>query len=178
LKVEQILAEAGHSQGLPWIALRYFNAAGADPDAEIGEDHDPETHLIPLVLRAARDKSAVKIYGNDYDTPDGTCIRDYVHVLDIAEAHLQALDYLIAGRASCAINLANARGHSVKEVVAAAERVCGRGIATLTSPRRPGDPPILVGSADRARHLLGWRPQRSELAVQIFDAWKWLMSRS
>jgi UDP-glucose 4-epimerase len=156
--------------------LRYFNAAGADPDGDIGEHHNPETHLIPQVLRAARDETAVEIYGADYQTPDGTCVRDYVHVVDLADAHLLALEYLLAKRESCALNLANARGHSVNEVIAAAERVCGRTVKVKAAPRRPGDPPILVGSAKRARELLGWSARRSDLEVQIADAWKWLKS--
>ena len=120
LFVERMLVDADNACGLPWVALRYFNAAGADPYGDIGEDHDPETHLIPLVLRAARDETAVEIYGIDYDTKDRTCVRDYIHVVDIADAHLRALEYLLAKRESCALNLANARGYSVKEVVAAA----------------------------------------------------------
>ena len=154
--------------------MRYFNAAGATPDGEIGECHDPETHLIPQVLAAARDQTAVEIYGTDYDTPDGTCVRDYVHVMDIAEAHLSAVDYLLAKGKSCAINLANARGYSVKEVIAAAERVCGATIFAKAAPRRAGDPPILIGSADLARARLGWMPTRSDLEAQIADAWKWM----
>jgi UDP-glucose-4-epimerase GalE len=172
--VENMLEDLGRAHGLPWVSLRYFNAAGCDPEGDVGEVHDPETHLIPLVLRAARDGSAVRILGTDYDTPDGTCIRDYVHVNDIADAHLRALDYLMAGGESRAFNLANARGHSVRDVVATAERVTGKSIATENAPRRPGDPPILIGSADRARTLLGWKPVRSELEVQIADAWKWI----
>ena len=174
LLVERMLADAGKAYGLPWVALRYFNAAGADPDGDIGEDHNPETHLIPLVLKAARDKTAVEIYGIDYPTPDGTCVRDYVHVIDIADAHLRALEYLLAKRESCALNLANARGYSVKEVIAAAERVCGRSISVKVAPRRPGDPPILIGSARRAHELLGWKAGHSELENQIADAWKWV----
>lgn len=174
LLVEQMLADAGKAHLLPWVALRYFNAAGADPDGEIGENHDPETHLIPLVLRAARDKTAVKIFGTDYDTPDGTCVRDYVHVMDIADAHLRALEYLVAGGASRAFNLANAQGYSVREVIVAAEQVCERPIAIEVAARRPGDPPCLVGSADDARNVLGWKPGRSALKTQIADAWQWI----
>ena len=174
LLVEQMIVDAGKAHRLPWVALRYFNAAGADPDGDIGEDHDPETHLIPLVLRAARDKTAVEIFGIDYDTPDGTCVRDYVHVIDIADAHLRALSYLVAKGQSRAFNLANARGYSVKEVIATAERVCNRAIAVQVAPRRPGDPDSLIGSANDAQNLLGWRPSRSELEVQIADAWRWV----
>ena len=178
LVVERMLADLGVSHRLPWVALRYFNAAGSDPDGEIGEVHVPETHLIPLVLEAARGGAPIQIFGTDYDTPDGTCIRDYVHVMDIANAHVRALDYLLKGGASCALNLANARGYSVKEVIATAERVCGRPIPTKIAARRPGDPAALVGSAERARTVLGWTPDRSDLNVQIADAWKWIRSRN
>ncbi|AMN43467.1 UDP-glucose 4-epimerase GalE [Rhodoplanes sp. Z2-YC6860] len=178
LKVEGMLRDLGRTRGLPWIALRYFNAAGSDPEGEIGEIHDPETHLIPLMLMAARDGATAKIFGADYDTPDGTCIRDYVHVSDIADAHVRAIDYLMAGGASAALNLANSRGHSVKEVIAECERVSGRAIAREITPRRPGDPASLIGSAVRAREVLGWVPQRSALEMQIADAWRWLGSRS
>jgi UDP-arabinose 4-epimerase len=178
LFVEQMLKDAGKAHGLRSVALRYFNAAGADPDGEIGEDHDPETHLIPLVIKAALNKKPVQIYGTDYDTPDGTCVRDYVHVTDIADAHVRALEYLQNGGESCALNLANARGYSVKEVIAAAEWVCERPIQSEAAPRRPGDPPILVGRADRARDILGWKPARSDLKQQIGDAWKWFASAS
>lgn len=177
LIVEGMLADRGRSYRLPWVALRYFNAAGSDPEAEIGEVHDPETHLIPLVLMAARRGAAVKIFGADYDTPDGTCVRDYVHVANIADAHLRALEYLLAGGESVALNLANSRGYSVKEVIAASERVCGRKIVAEVASRREGDPAILVGDAARARALLGWTPRRSELDVQIADAWRWFESR-
>jgi UDP-arabinose 4-epimerase len=173
LMVERVLADAGSVHRLPWVALRYFNAAGADPDREIGEDHDPETHLIPLVINAARTGVPLRIFGNDYDTPDGTCIRDYVHVMDIADAHVRALRYLLDGGESCVLNLANARGYSVKEVIATAENVCRRAIPVEIAVRRAGDPPILVGSAERAHATLGWAPKRSELAHQINDAWRW-----
>ena len=156
--VERMLADLDLARGLRSVSLRYFNAAGADPEGEIGEAHNPETHLIPLVLAAAREGTPVRVFGTDYDTPDGTCIRDYIHVVDIADAHLRALDYLLKGGTSCALNLANARGYSVKEVVATAERVCGRPIATEIAPRRDGDPPVLIGSAVRAHALLGWGP--------------------
>src|SRR5664280_2592047 len=119
--------------------------------------------------------TSVRVFGTDYDTPDGTCIRDYIHVVDIADAHLRALDYLLKGGASCVLNLANARGYSVKEVVAAAERVCGRPIHVEMAPRRDGDPPVLIGAAGRAETLLGWRPARSALETQIADAWNWMM---
>jgi UDP-glucose-4-epimerase GalE len=177
LVVERMLFDIGRISGLPWISLRYFNASGADPSGDIGEMHDPEPHLIPNVLAAARDGRAVSINGTDYDTLDGTCVRDYVHVLDIADAHIRALDYLIAKGESCSLNLANSKGYSVKEVIATAERVCGRSISANTAPRRPGDPPILIGEADRARNLLGWTPTRSDLEIQIADAWNWMCSQ-
>jgi UDP-glucose-4-epimerase GalE len=174
LMVERMLVDLHTAHALRPVALRYFNASGADPDAEIGEAHDPETHLIPLAIAAARKRIAIRIFGTDYETPDGTCIRDYIHVVDIADAHVRAVDYLLGGGQSCALNLANRCGHSVKEVIAATERVAGRSIRAETAPRRPGDPPILVGNADRARDLLGWKPARSELQHQISDAWNWV----
>ena len=177
LVVERMLADLSEASGLRWVALRYFNAAGSDPDGEIGEMHDPETHLIPLVLTAALGGAPIQIYGADYDTPDGTCIRDYVHVMDIADAHVRAIDYLLAGGKSCALNLANARGYSVKEVIATAERVCNRPVPMAIAPRRPGDPATLVGSAKKARAVLGWQPSRSDLEIQVRDAWKWMRSR-
>ena len=174
LMVERMLADLGHAHGLRSIALRYFNAAGADPDGDIGEAHDPEPHLIPRVLAAARNGTAVTIYGDDYETADGTCIRDYIHVADIADAHVRALEYLLSGGTSCALNLANARGYSVMDVVQVAQRVTGKTIRVAMAPRRPGDPPLLVGAADHARALLGWAPIRSALDVQIADAWNWM----
>jgi len=174
LVVERMLADLDAARGLRSISLRYFNAAGADPDGEIGEAHDPETHLIPLVLTAAHDGKSVSVFGDDYDTTDGTCIRDYVHVLDIAEAHVLALEYLLCGEPSCSLNLANARGYSVKEVIATAERVSGRRIRVNITPRRVGDPAVLIGAFDRAQATLGWKPARSDLQIQIRDAWNWM----
>jgi UDP-arabinose 4-epimerase len=176
LVVERMLADLDAAGSLRSVSLRYFNAAGADPDGEIGEAHDPETHLIPLVLRAARDGNPVAVFGDDYDTADGTCVRDYIHVLDIAEAHVRALEYLLGEGASCALNLANARGYSVKEVIETAERVCGKSIQAKMMPRRAGDPAVLVGSLERARAILGWEPARSDLEIQIRDAWNWMHS--
>ena len=173
LFVERLLADLEIAHGLPWIALRYFNAAGGDPDGEIGEAHDPETHLIPLVLAAARTGARVRVFGNDYDTLDGTCVRDYIHVSDIADAHVRALDYLLERGKSCALNLANSRGYSIKEVIAIAEKVCGRSIPLETASRRSGDPPVLVGDAGQARRLLGWKPIHSDLETQIRHAWNW-----
>ena len=174
LVVERMLADTDAAHGVRSVALRYFNAAGSDPDCEIGERHDPETHLIPLVLQAARDGTPMRVLGDDYPTPDGTCIRDYIHVCDLADAHVRALEYLLAGGKTCAFNLANARGYSVKEVIAAAEKVCGRPVLVEIVARRPGDPPVLIGAAGAAAEVLGWKPARSDLAVQIGDAWKWM----
>jgi UDP-arabinose 4-epimerase len=178
LFTEQLLADLDIAHGLRSVSLRYFNAAGSDPDGEIGEAHDPEPHLIPLVLAAARDGKPVRVFGNDYDTADGTCVRDYIHVLDIADAHLRALNYLLGGGAGCALNLANERGYSVKEVITTAEGVCGRPILIEMAPRRAGDPATLIGSSERARSLLGWKPARSELRIQIADAWNWMKSEN
>jgi UDP-glucose-4-epimerase GalE len=174
LAVERLLMDLDVTQGLRSISLRYFNAAGADPDKEIGEAHDPETHLIPLALTAARDKSVVQIFGDDYDTPDGTCVRDFIHVSDLADAHVRALGHLLRGGKSERLNLANARGASVKDVVETAARVCGRPIRTEFKPRQAGEPPVLIGDASRAAELLGWQPKRPALETQIADAWAWL----
>ena len=177
LFVEQFLADLSVANGLPWLALRYFNAAGADPGGEVGEEHDPETHLIPLAIRAALTGAVVPIFGSDYDTPDGTCVRDYIHVSDIADAHVLGLHHLLRGQVSCALNLASARGYSVKEVIATAEKVCGTSIRTQMEPRRPGDPAKLIGDSRRARAVLEWQPKRSELSAQISDAWNWMKRR-
>ena len=174
--VERMLADTDAAKAMPWAALRCFNASGADPNGEIGESHDPETHLIPLAIGAALSGTSVTIFGNNYETPDGTCIRDYVHVADIAEAHVLALKYLLNGGRSGPFNVASARGHSVKEVVAAATSICGRPIAIKIAPRRAGDPAVLVGSAERARAALGWTPERSGLDQQIRDALSWLQT--
>jgi UDP-glucose-4-epimerase GalE len=174
LMVEKMLRWYGDAYGLRWMALRYFNAAGADPDGEIGEDHDPESHLIPLVIDAARGtRPAVKMFGGDYPTPDGTAVRDYVHVMDLADAHLRALDRLGAGVQSQAINLGTGRGHSVREVVDTVARVSGRMVPAVESPRRPGDPPELVAAPARARELLGWTCRYADLETIVRHAWAW-----
>jgi UDP-arabinose 4-epimerase len=160
--------------GLRSVSLRYFNAAGADRDGEIGETHDPETHLIPLVLEAALGRRPfVEIYGADYPTPDGTAIRDYIHVEDLAAAHVAALEYLSAGGDAVALNLGTGRGHSVRAVIAAAERVGGRTVPHRTAPRRPGDPPVLVADARLAAERLGWHPRCSDLDTIITTALAW-----
>jgi UDP-arabinose 4-epimerase len=176
LMVERILRDFGSAHDLRWLALRYFNAAGADPEGEIGEDHTPETHLIPLVLAAARgDRPSVDIYGTDYPTPDGTAIRDYVHVTDLAEAHILGLRYLLGGGRSTALNLGVGQGHSVREIVAATEGVTGLKVPIHEAPRRPGDPPVLVAGAGRAGALLGWSPRFTLLDDIIATAWKWTL---
>ena len=172
--VEQILEDYDHAYGLKSVSLRYFNAAGADPEGQLGERHDPETHLIPLLLRAASGRAQdIKVFGHDYDTPDGTCIRDYVHIVDLCEAHRLALDYLLNGGARAVYNLGNGNGFSVAEVIAASERVTGRKIAVIDAPRREGDPPRLVADATRARGELGWQPQFDKLDAMIAHAWHW-----
>ncbi|HUK61285.1 MAG TPA: UDP-glucose 4-epimerase GalE [Stellaceae bacterium] len=174
LMIERMLHWLGPARGLRHVALRYFNAAGADPAGEIGEDHDPETHLIPLVLMAALGRrAAIDIYGTDYPTPDGTAIRDYIHVQDLADAHVLALAHLLKGGDSVALNLGTGSGHSVRAVIEAAERVTGRAIARRETARRPGDPPILVADARKAKAVLGWTPQLSGLDDIIASAWAW-----
>ncbi len=164
----------GEAHGMTYAALRYFNAAGADPDSEIGEEHERETHLVPLILATALgQRSEIDIYGTDYDTPDGTAVRDYVHVQDLAEAHLAALNHLLGGGSSLALNLGTGTGHSVREVIAAAERVTGRRIARREMPRRPGDPPVLVADVGRARETLGWHARMSDLDSILGSAWAW-----
>jgi UDP-arabinose 4-epimerase len=178
LFVEYLLRDFDAAYGQPWVALRYFNAGGADVGGQIGEAHDPETHLIPLAIAAARAGSVLEVFGSDYDTPDGTCIRDYVHVSDIADAHVRALKYLIQGGKSCAFNLANERGYSVQEVIGVTEKICGRAIRSKLSARRAGDPAILIGDSTRARAVLGWAPKRSELETQIRDGNNWMENRN
>ena len=174
LMVEHMLHWYGVAHGIAHVALRYFNAAGADPDGETGEHHEPETHLIPLMLDAALGRrERIDVYGTDYPTPDGTAIRDYIHVTDLAEAHVLALGYLRHGGASVALNLATGEGHSVRKVIAAAERVTGRPIPQRETARRAGDPPALVADATLARQVLGWTPRHSDLDTILSTAWNW-----
>jgi UDP-glucose 4-epimerase len=174
LMVERILADAARAYGLRSVALRYFNAAGASPGGEIGEAHSPETHLIPNVLRAALGTGpALKVFGDDYPTPDGTCVRDYVHVDDLAQAHELALAYMDTHDGAHAFNLGNGCGFSVREVIATAQQVTGRPIAHDLAPRRAGDPAVLVAASMRARRELGWQPRYTELAPIIESAWRW-----
>ena len=173
--VESILGDHHRAYGLRSISLRYFNAAGADPDGETGETPDPEPHLIPLALDAAVGRRPnITVFGNDYDTPDGTCLRDYIHVTDLADAHLLALKLVLRGApAAAALNLGVGKAHSVMEVIETARRVTGRTIDIAAAPRRAGDPSILVADPARAEETLGWTPKRSSLETQITDAWRW-----
>ncbi|HHH28617.1 MAG TPA: UDP-glucose 4-epimerase, partial [Polyangiaceae bacterium] len=172
LVIERTLAWLGRSHGLRWAALRYFNAAGASADGTLGEDHRPETHLVPIVLEVARGKrDAVHVFGIDYDTPDGTCLRDYVHVCDLADAHLAAIDALDEHE-SLALNLGCGQGRSVREIVRVARDVTGRPIPTVDAPRREGDPPVLVADPSRAEQILGWKATRSDPHTIIESAWR------
>lgn len=174
---EQILRDYGAAYGMRTVALRYFNAAGAFPDAAIGERHEPETHLIPLALRAANGVLPdLTIFGTDYDTPDGTCIRDYIHVMDLCDAHLLALQHLITGGESRAYNLGNGIGYSVREVIQMAEHVSGRNISVRYGPRRAGDPARLVADATKIRNDWGWAPRFGALNLIVDHAWKWEMA--
>lgn len=175
--VERMLSDFSLCCGLRSVVLRYFNAAGADPDGDIGEAHVPESHLIPLVLDVAAGHSPhITILGNDYDTPDGTCIRDYLHVVDLAQAHVLALRRLLSDGASATYNLGNGCGHSVFEVVVVARRMTGRPIPEQIGPRRAGDPPALVADSARAMRELGWKPRHIALEEIIRDAWKWTVA--
>ncbi len=177
--VEQMLEDFDAAYGLKSVALRYFNAAGADPDGRIGECHEPETHLIPLILQVASGRRThITVYGDDYDTPDGTCIRDYIHVEDLCSAHLLALRQLLSGAASARYNLGNGEGFSVSEVIDAARRVTGHAIPVQMGERRPGDPPRLVADASRARDQLGWNPRYADLGTIIGHAWQWECRRA
>ena len=174
LMVERMLADHATAYDLRYAALRYFNAAGADPEAEIGERHDPETHVIPLAIRGARRSDyTFTLFGDDFDTRDGSCVRDYVHVCDLADAHLLALDYLLNGGASGAFNLGTGEGTTVFEVIAAVEKAAGRPLARTIGPRRAGDPAVLIAASAKARGVLGWAPARSTIDTIVADAWRW-----
>jgi UDP-arabinose 4-epimerase len=179
LSAENALRRFGEDHGMRWAALRYFNAAGADPNGQLGEDHDPETHLIPLaILSALGQRQALDIFGTDYPTPDGTAIRDYVHVQDLADAHVRALRHLSAGGASLALNLGTSTGHSVLEVVRSVERVSGRSVPVRHDTRRAGDPPRLVADARAVTDKLGWKPTYPELDTIVEHALGWHVSRA
>lgn len=175
--VERILEDSSKAYGSRYVSLRYFNAAGADPDGNMGEDHRNETHLIPLVLKAVLGEEAggrpLQVFGTDYNTPDGTCIRDYIHVLDLAEAHILALEYLGGGGSSQIFNLGNGKGFSVSEVIQTAEEVTGRSVPKVEGERRPGDPPVLVAGSEKISKELGWRPRFAELEAIVETAWNW-----
>lgn len=174
LAMEKMMKWVENAHGLRYVSLRYFNVAGAWPDGSLGEDHRPETHLIPLVLRVPLGQATrINVFGDDYDTPDGTCLRDYVHVCDLAQAHLLALEHLQKGAGSGVFNLGSARGFSVKEIIEAAERVTGRPIKRETKPRRAGDPARLVADSAKAKKILGWRPKYDRVEDIIATAWAW-----
>lgn len=174
LMVEQALADYDKAYGFKSVCLRYFNAAGADPEGQLGERHEPETHLIPLILQAASGRRPhISVFGQDYDTPDGTCIRDYIHINDLCSAHWLALQSLMSGQGSQAYNLGNGNGFSVQEVIDAAKQVTGRHIPVQHAPRRAGDPARLVADATQARQKLGWLPQYADLGIIVQHAWAW-----
>ncbi|WP_410772572.1 UDP-glucose 4-epimerase GalE [Fontibacillus sp. BL9] len=174
LTMERMMAWFDKVLGIKYVALRYFNAAGAHESGKIGEDHNPESHLIPLILQTALgQRDSIKVFGDDYNTPDGTCVRDYIHVGDLADAHLRAVEYLIGGGDSNVFNLGNGQGFSVKEVIAKVKEVTGRDFPVVLSPRREGDPAVLIASSHKARTVLGWQPARNKLDDIIRSAWEW-----
>ena len=174
LSMEQMMGWVSQAHGLRYVALRYFNAAGAHPSGKIGEAHDPETHLIPIILQVPNgQREAISIFGDDYPTPDGTCIRDYIHVTDLAQAHILALDYLLNGGENNVFNLGNGVGFSVKEVVDVARSVTGHPIPQVISPRRAGDPAQLIASSQKAIDVLGWKPKYNDLHTIVASAWAW-----
>jgi UDP-arabinose 4-epimerase len=178
LFIERALKWYEHAHGFSWAALRYFNASGADPEGEIGEQHDPESHLIPLIIYAALGKKqSINIFGTDYATPDGTAIRDYIHVMDLADAHIRAIERLTSGGESIALNLGTGHGHSVREVIAAVERVSGRKVPVVETGRRAGDPPELVADSRLAQQVLGWVPHHAAIDDIVDTAWKWHSTR-
>jgi UDP-glucose 4-epimerase len=173
LAIEHALPHFERAYGIHSIRLRYFNAAGADPDGELGEDHSPEIHVIPRAFEAAIAGTPMYIYGEDYPTPDGTCLRDYIHVTDLADAHVRALAHLERGGASASYNAGTERPSSVRDVIDAVEKVTGRKVTRVSAPRRPGDPAVLYASAQKIRTELGWVPQRADLETIVADAWRW-----
>lgn len=175
--VEKLLRWFGEIHNLTSVCLRYFNASGCDPEGRLGEEHDPETHLIPLLLRAVVTGKPVTVFGDDYDTPDGTCMRDYIHVLDLAQAHILALEYLLQGGALDQFNVGTGNGHTVMETIHAVEEVTGEKVPYVIGPRREGDPPALVANSDKLRSKLGWAPQYADLRTIIGHAWKFAQSR-
>jgi UDP-glucose 4-epimerase len=169
-----MLQDCDSAYGLKYVSLRYFNAAGADASGEIGERHEPETHLIPLILKVATGElESIKIFGTDYPTPDGTCIRDYIHVNDLTQAHMLALEALLAGEESSIYNLGNSKGYSVREVIELARKVTGQPIPAVETDRRRGDPAVLIASSAKIRKSLGWEPRYEDLETIIKTAWVW-----
>ncbi len=176
--VEKILSDYSRAYGLNFVSLRYFNAAGADPEGRIGESHDPETHLIPLILKTAKgERESIKVFGTDYPTPDGTCIRDYIHVDDLAEVHILALEYLLDGGESDVFNCGYGHGYSVKEVIDTAKRVTGVDFKVEETDRRPGDPAVLVADSSKLKSKLGWKPRFDDLEYIVRTAWNWELNR-
>jgi len=176
--VEKILEDFSRSYGLRYISLRYFNAAGAEPEGRIGESHNPETHLIPLVLKTAKgEREYIKIFGTDYETPDGTCIRDYIHVDDLSEAHILALEYLLSGGESKIFNCGYGHGYSVREIIDTAKRVTGVDFPVVEAERRPGDPAVLVADSTKLKRILGWIPEFDDIEYIIRTAWNWELNR-
>jgi UDP-glucose-4-epimerase GalE len=173
LTVERALPHLERAHALRWVALRYFNAAGADPDGEIGEDHAPEIHLIPRAIEAATGGRPLQVFGDDYPTPDGTCLRDYIHVTDLADAHVRALEVIAKGGQSSAYNLGTGQPHSVRQVIDAVERVTGRRVPWTLAPRRPGDPAVLYAAPQKAQAELGWKPRFFDLEAIVRTAWGW-----
>ena len=174
--VETLLRWFGEIHHLTSVCLRYFNASGADPAGKLGEEHEPETHLIPLLLRAVQTGQPVTVFGDDYPTPDGTCIRDYIHVNDLAQAHILAVEYLIGGGASDRFNVGTGAGHTVMEAIRAVEEVTGKKVPYTVGPRRDGDPPSLVAASDRLRQTLGWSPEYADLRTIVEHAWNFFVS--
>jgi UDP-glucose 4-epimerase len=176
--VERVLRDLSKAEDFKYVSLRYFNVAGADPEGELGEAHEPETHLIPLVLKAAKgEREQIYIYGTDYPTPDGTAIRDYIHVLDLADAHIKALEYLLEGGGGEVFNVGYGRGYSVREVVDTVKKVTGRNFKVVETDRRPGDPPVLVAKVDKIKRVLNWQPRYDNLGFIVQTAWNWELNR-
>jgi UDP-glucose-4-epimerase GalE len=173
LTVENMLFDFARARNFHYISLRYFNAAGADPDAKIGEYHNPETHLVPLVIKAAMGETRLEVFGTDYDTPDGTAIRDYIHVDDIADAHILALDTILNGGKNAVLNLGTGTGTSVREIISTMEAIIGRKIPVTDTPRREGDPPVLVAGPSRLLEIMGWKPVYTDIRKIMETAWKW-----